>query len=408
MKNKLLLLLAITAAALPASAYDFMADGLFYNIIDDGTSVGVTYENFRFFPPSYTNINDTISIPASVTYNGKTYSVKYIGEYAFYKCNGLTCVTIPNSVTSIGQEAFKETGMYNNAADGVFYVDGWVCGYKGEQPIGDLVLQDDTRGIADYAFAYYESSMTSVAIPNSVKFIGYSAFERCTGLTSITIPSSVISIDNGAFFGTGVYNNAPDGVFYVDGWVCDYKGNKPTGDLVLQSDARGIAAQAFNHCTDLTSVTVPNSVASIGYMAFVDCSELTSMTIGNSVTEIGNSAFKNCSSLTSVTNMATTPQHINVTTFKDVNTSDCKLLVPKQSLGLYSEADIWKEFNPIEPIDMGVTGDLNGDMEVNTGDVSALYKAVLAGDTNSLYDLNGDGSVNTGDVSALYKIILGQ
>ena len=153
MKGKLLksLLAAVLLAMLPqaATAYSFMVNGLCYNINSDGTSVTVTYEsNYN----GYLNLSGDISIPASVTYDGTTYSVTSIGNWAFQDCSRLTSVTIPYSVTSIGNYAFED------------------C-------IG----------------------LTSVDIPNSVTSIGNWAFSSCSGLTSVTIPNSVTSIGYYAF-----------------------------------------------------------------------------------------------------------------------------------------------------------------------------------------------------------------
>ena len=135
----LLVLLAIITAYLPASAYDFMVDGLCYNINEDGSTVTVTYQNNS--SPRYTNLSGAVTIPSTVTYSGTTYSVTSIGDYAFVDCSGLTSVTIPNSVTSIGRDAF-----------------------------------------------YGCSGLTSVTIGNSVTVIGWDAFYGCSGLTSVTHP----------------------------------------------------------------------------------------------------------------------------------------------------------------------------------------------------------------------------
>ena len=97
MKRYLFLTLAVLLCTLSASAYDFMVDGIAYCKNDDGKSVYVAYGG------DYTG---PVTIPERVTYDGATYSVTTIGDYAFSDCTGLTSVTIPSSVNSIGEEAF--------------------------------------------------------------------------------------------------------------------------------------------------------------------------------------------------------------------------------------------------------------------------------------------------------------
>ena len=147
------------------------------------------------------------------------------------------------------------------------------------------------------------TSLTSVTIPNSVTIIANEAFEDCSGLTSITIPNSVTSIGREAFYGTAFYNNPSNwdnGALYLgdclirltDGYVGDYK---------IKVNTLTIADGAFADCKGLTSITIPNSVTRIGDWAFENCFSLTSITIPNSVKEIGNGAFEGCESLTSIT-----------------------------------------------------------------------------------------------------------
>ena len=181
--------------------------------------------------------------------------VKAIPSYAFYGCTGLTSITIPDSVTSIGYEAFYNTAWYNNQPDGLVYAGKVAYKYKGTMPSNtSIVLKEGTLGITN------------------------SAFRNCTGLTSITIPDSVTSIGNYAFYGCNGLTS-----------------------IIIPDSVTIIGDSAFEGCTWLTSITIPDSVTSIGNDAFQGCSWLTSVIIGNSVTNIGYDAFYDCSRLTSIT-----------------------------------------------------------------------------------------------------------
>ena len=210
----------------------------------------------------------SITIPNSVT---------SIGDAAFWDCSGLTSITIPNSVTSIGEWAFC-------LCDGLTSItipnSVTSIGYKafdGCTGLTSITIPNSVTSIGEWAF-YHCTGLTSITIPNSVTSIGYAAFRDCTGLTSITIPNSVTSIGDGAF-----------------------RGCSSLTSITIPDSVTSIGDATFEDCTSLTSITIPNSVTSIGYEAFYDCNSLTSITIPNSVTSIGDGAFRGCTGLTSIT-----------------------------------------------------------------------------------------------------------
>ncbi|MBR3831829.1 MAG: leucine-rich repeat domain-containing protein [Muribaculaceae bacterium] len=339
-----LLLVALFLTSIPISAHDFEVDGIYYNILSS-TTVEVTYEESSMESAIYTG---AVTIPEIVINSGVSYSVTGIGDYAFYGCSGLTSVsipnsvtligygafsycrnltsvTIPNSVTWIGERAFNDTPWYNNQPDGVVYISNVLYKYKGTMPAGtsidikegtisicgsafqgcigltSVTIPNSVTEIGSYAFQGC-TGLTSVDIPNSVTEIGSYAFYRCTGLTSVTIPNSVTEIGSDAFDDTSWYNNQPDGVVYINNILYKYKGTMPAGTSIdIKEGTISICGSAFEGCSGLTTVTIPNSVTSIGNYAFQGCTGLTSVTIPNSVTEIGSCAFRGCTGLTSVT-----------------------------------------------------------------------------------------------------------
>ena len=250
----------------------------------------------------------TIIIPNSVTFIGeRTFaycqeltsvdipnSVYYIGSEAFYNCNKLSTISIGNSVKELGSGAFSDTKWYSNQSNGVLYLDGYCIGYKGSKPTGSLVIQDGTKLICDAAFGNC-TGITSVTIPNSVTSVGTSAFYGCSNLSTITIGNMIDYIGTSAFTNTSWYNQQLDGLLYLNNYCLGYKGSRPTGALSFQEGTRVIAGKAFYYCTELTSITIPNSIVSIGYAAFFNCSSVVGeLIIPNSVTCIGEAAFNGC------------------------------------------------------------------------------------------------------------------
>jgi len=318
----------------------------------------------------------SITIPNSVT---------TIGFSAFESCRGLTSVTIGNSVTSIGGGAFNDcnslTEIYSLALIPPT-IDSWAFDYSVPLFVPDIALE------AYQSAEYWNDFLNIVGIPYTFEVDGtrYHA-------TTMNTASVMANNDEAALYSGEMV--IPDSVTY-------------SGQTFAVT---GIESNAFDGCFELTSITIPNSVETIGEQAFQGCTGLTSVTIGSGVTAIGAKAFNYCNALETVKCLGTVPPVMASTDcFSTAAYNRAQLLVPRQFVEAYQAADYWYKFAHIDGWGSAGRGDIDGDGEVSIRDVTGMIDAILTGDYEGVYvesaDLNSNGRLDIGDVTTIIDMLL--
>ena len=347
-----LLLVLFCSLALRAERFEY--NNIFYNTLSDSTVEVTTQTEWGFAGYNH----ESLVIPQTVDYQGKTYRVIRIGQAAFYEYTSLTSITIPNTVTSIGIGAFYKCEKLDNLT-----IPASVTTIEKEAFL-------NCTGLTSFKFDYSSSlttigekafaaccSLRAIDIPYRVTSIGQGAFQECQALKTVYLTENLGSIEDYVFYGcTSLQSiNLPDNITHIG--ISAFDKCSALNKIYWPKNLTTIGDFAFNECA-LTSLIVPNNVTIIGQCAFRWCLNLSSITIPSSTKYIMNNAFKGCEKLTKVICMATTPPRRgdNYTTypgdwvFDDVNLNNAILYVPAESIELYTISE-WQFFGQILPIE---------------------------------------------------------
>lgn len=314
--KKLLLLCALLAPLFTLTAHaddPVEVGGIYYNLVPKGKIATVTKKEIQkqdeWGNPYTEYYSGPINIPGSFSYGGTTYTVVGIEDNAFSNAS-VTSVAIPNTVMTIGQNAF------NNCSS-----------------LTSVTIPESVTSIGESTFSYCRS-LTTVTIPESVTSIGEYAFSYCSGLTSVTIPESVTCIDRDTFSGCSSLTS-----------------------VTIPESVTSIEDNAFQYCSSLTSIVLPN-VSNVYAQAFYGCTQLRSVTmpIENGPTYISSKAFANCSNLeefnvsTYWRYQGTEPNeiaYVSSDAFEGSFVEYATLHVPEAAIGLYKADATWGKFGTI-------------------------------------------------------------
>ncbi len=319
--TKMLLLATMLMASSSMWAQNFRVDGLRYVKKSANEVWVVKYEDY-----SRQKYEGEFVVPDEVVYEGTTYKVTGVDEWAFGDCQKLTSVTLGNNVKTLSTNSFAKS-----------------------RSLAKVVLGKSIVKIGDFSF-YECGALTSIELPESLTEIGESVFYS-TGLTSIVIPDKVTTLSRAIFHSCANLASVKIG-----------KGITAIPDELVAS------------CSSLKSITVPDQVKSIGVKAFSKAGVET-VYIGKGVTNIERLAFAGCNSLKTVYAAPATPATTGTNVFYQLDFSNISLVVPTGSKSAYQSADTWKDFVKIS--------------EMDNIETAGIQQAKTQSNMLGIYDING-------------------
>ena len=347
----------------------------------------------------------------SVTFGS---GIAAIGEYAFDGCTGLTSMEIPETVTTIGagilancsniesitvasgnknydsrnncnaviekanyklMQGCKNTVIPNNVSR------IWIGAFRGHTGLTAIEIPSTFMEVIEESAFQDCSGLTSIAIPKgvttikastfrgcsklktivfrgAVTTIGAYAFDGCSSLSDFEIPAAVTSIGKNAFANSGIKSvTVPDGISYLEDAL--FFGCSKLTSVALPKTLSSISKECFFECSALASINIPNGITRIGEYAFYKCSSLNSVTFPESLTNIQKEAFGFSTGVEKVLCNAATPPSCAEGALGGISRWDCYLYVPEESVETYKNTEPWSEFQKIKsmPVSSGTCGE---------------------------------------------------
>ena len=316
--RRIWLLIAFILSCYKISAYDFQADGFYFDIIK-GTNEVYIHPAHAALQIKYSG---DIIVPETVKdYNGNVYTVVGIGEYAF-SGSSISSIKLPNTIRFIDQYAFWNCSQLKNLelpnsliSIGERFISG--------SAIMEIKIPSSVTQLASYAFCessletidltdlsssitklpegvFRSCKLKSIIIPNSIATIGKSAFDGCDFLKSVVLPNSLTTIEAQAFYNCSSLEdiNLPNQISSIGNFA--FWGCSSLKAINIPSSLSKIEDYVFHGCQSLVSIQFPDKITEIGKSSFGGCKDLKEIDFSNSLTKIGETAFEGCSSLTNI------------------------------------------------------------------------------------------------------------
>ena len=308
-------------------------------VIPDGVTRIMGGKFYNYYNNERENAKVTsVKIPNSVT---------SISEYAF---EGLTSVNefdIPDNVTTIGINAFNNTGWYNNHKDGLLYLKDWLVAYKKGEPLKNIVIKDGTAHIVERLFSS-DNDIEEITFPNSINKIGNELLFGCQSLKKVTFGDGIKEIGAGAFHGCTSLEKLELGknVEVIGDYAFTY--NNSLKDIIFNAKVKSIGNGAFQGCASIEKLELGENVEIIGERAFEGNESLQEITLNANLKSIGNRAFVYCNMVNKITAKKPIPASIGYETWGDNNDfyNTVYVYVPKGCIEIYNDSD-WGRFHYI-------------------------------------------------------------